>query len=296
MNIRAKIFGTGDAEQPVLIKAKAPRGARADALDSVAVARAETRRANTREDDRHRLTDERVAVAIKGKTYDLELVNLSGGGAMVAGKLPARLWDRVELRLGGDGNIECAVCWIRDGRTGLEFAQETRLDCSVGEQAKVLRDVIARSFPEVEFEAAAKPSEAAAKPSAAELRKGARHPLIWSGILHHDFESHPVRLRNISSTGAMIECPVTLRVGSEPLLELGGGVELPSTVTWAVGDAAGLHFANEFDLSQLAKSRPDVAAAQWERPSYLESGKAADHWQHMSLGELRQSLEGFWKR
>jgi len=295
MNIRAKIFGTGDAEQPVLIKAKAPRGARADALNSVAVPRAETRRANTREDDRHRLTDERVTVVHKRRPYDLELINLSGGGAMVAGELPAKLWDRVELRLGGDGAIECAVCWVRDGRMGLEFAQETRLDCSVGEQAKVLRDVIARSFPDAEFEAATA-DEPIAKPSAAELRKGARHPLIWSGVLHHNFESHPVRLRNISSTGAMIECPVALRVGAEPLLELGGGVELPSTVTWAVGDAAGLHFAQEFDLSLLARSRPEVAAQQWERPSYLESGNSFDQWQHMSLGELRQSLEGFWKR
>lgn len=295
MNIRAKIFGTGDASEPVLMKAKAPRGAKGDALDSIAVARAETRRANTREDDRHRLTDERVTAVYRGRSYDLDLVNLSGGGAMVAGKLPAKLWDHLELRLGGDGSIECAVCWIRDGRVGVEFAQETRLDCSVGEQAKVLRDVIARSFPEVEFEAA-KPAAAETESSGAELRKGARHPLIWSGILHHDFESHPVRLRNISSTGAMIECPVTLRPGSEPLLELGGGVELPATVTWAIGDAAGLRFAQEFDLAELARSRPEVAAAHWERPSYLDGGKIADQWQHMSLGELRQSLEGFWKR
>jgi len=295
MNIRAKIFGTGEASEPVLIKAKAPRGARADALDSIAVSRAETRRANTREDDRHRLTDERVVAVYNGRSYELDLVNLSGGGAMVGGKIPAKLWDRMELRLGVDGSIECAVCWIRDGRVGLEFELETRLDCSVGEQARVLRDVIARSFPEVEFEAAA-PSKAEPEASGAELRKGARHPLIWSGILHHDFESHPVRLRNISSTGAMIECPVTLRVGSEPLLELGGGVEVPSTVSWAVGDAAGLRFAQEFDLAQLARSRPEVAAAQWERPSYLDGGHSADQWQHMSLGELRQSLEGFWKR
>lgn len=295
MNIRAKIFGTGEAVEPVLIKTKAPRGAKADALDSIAVTRAETRRANTREDDRHRLTDERVAVVFKGKSHDLELVNLSGGGAMVAGKFPAKLWDRVELRLGGDGSIECAVCWVRDGRVGLEFAQETRLDCSVGEQANLLREVIARSFPDVEFEAGAS-STNESEVSNGEFRKGARHPLIWSGNLHHDFESHPVRLRNISSTGAMIECPVTLRVGAEPLLELGGGVELPSKVTWAVGDAAGLQFAQEFDLAQLARSRPEVAAAQWKRPSYLDRDDHADLWQHMSLGELRQSLEGFWKR
>ena len=294
MNIRAKIFGGGVAEEPVLIKAKTPKGAKADDLHSIAVTRAETRRANTREDDRHRLVDERVKVDYKGRSHDLELVNLSGGGAMVAGKLPAKLWDRVDLRLGTDGLIECAVCWLRGNRFGLEFARETRLDCSADEQAAILRDVIARSFPDVELEA--RPSAAEPEPEGPENRGGRRHPLIWSGILHHDFESHPVRLRNISSTGAMIECPFTLRVGGEPLLELGGGIQLPATVSWAVGDTAGLRFASEFDLGQLAQSRPEVAAQQWERPSYLDGVGGSDGWQHMSLGQLRQELEGFWKR
>ena len=298
MNIRAKIFGGSSPDEPVLIKAKTPKGAKADALHSIAVSRAETRRANTREDDRHRLTDQRVEVVLGGRSYDLDLVNLSGGGAMVAGELPAKLWDRVDLRLGNDGVIECAVSWIRDGRMGLEFAQETRLDCPVGQQSAILRDVIAKSFPEVEIEP--RPvAAAAAQEDSPEQRGGRRHPLIWSGVLHHDFESHPVRLRNISSTGAMIECPFTLRVGAEPLLELGGGIQLPATVTWAVGDTAGLRFSREFDLAHLSQSRPEVAAAHWERPAYLKDRKSAasaDTWQHMSLGELRQELEGFWKR
>ncbi len=29
---------------------------------------------------------------------------------------------------------------------------------------------------------------------------------IWSGLLHHDYQSTPIRVRNISTTGAMIEC------------------------------------------------------------------------------------------
>lgn len=299
MNIRAKIFGGSDPAEPVLIRAKTPKGARADDLHSIAVTRAETRRANMREDDRHRLAGERVELVHHGRSYDLELVNLSGGGAMVAGSLPARLWEHVALRLGTDGVIECAICWIRDGRMGLEFERETRLDCSAGEQAAVLREVIARSFPEVEIEPPKQAAaEAAGKSGGAELRSGARHPLIWSGLLHYNFESHPVRLRNISSTGAMIECPVAIRVGAEPMLELGGGIQLASTVTWSVGDAAGLRFAREFELGELAQSRPEVAASQWQRPSYLEAGNpgADDQWQHMSLGQLRQELEGFWKR
>ena len=75
-------------------------------------------------------------------------------------------------------------------------------------------------------------------------------------------------------------------------------VAVNGSVTWSVGDAAGLRFAREFELGELAHSRPEVAASQWQRPSYLEAGNAGadDQWQHMSLGQLRQELEGFWKR
>jgi hypothetical protein len=294
MNIRAKVFG-GNSEEPSLIKAKTPKGVRADDLHSISVTREESRRVNTRDDDRHRLAHERVELVRGDRSYTLDLVNLSGGGAMVAGKLPAKLWDRVELRLGGDGRIECAVCWIKDDRIGLEFAEETRLDCSPTQQAVILREVVARSFPEVEFEAT-ETVEKAPKTDVHEQRDGRRHPLIWSGVLHHDFESHPVRLRNISDTGAMIECAHALPIGAQPLLDLGADVQIPSTVSWALGDTAGLRFDQPFDLTRLAQSRPEVAQSQWKRPSYLGgAGPSEAQWDHMSLGELREQLEGFWK-
>jgi hypothetical protein len=300
MNIRAKVFGGGSGE-PALIKAKAPKGVRGDDLHAIPVTRNEARRANTREDDRHRLGGEAVEVAHEGRSYALQLVNLSGGGAMVAGKLPARLWDHVELRLGDDGRIECAVCWIKGDRIGLEFAVETRLDCSPTEQATVLREVIARSFPDVAFEVAATTTPSVpAEPKAPEQRDGRRHPLIWLGIVHYNFESSPVRLRNISATGAMIECSVPLPVDADPLLELGDHLQIPSRVTWAIGDAAGLRFDHPFDLSHLAKARPEVAHGHWQRPSYL-GGRLSDpagdeRWRRMTLSELRDELEGFWKR
>ena len=298
MNIRAKIFGGKEDESP-LVQAKSPKGARADELNSIAVRREETRRADTREGDRHRLPDEQVRVSRDGAMHDVQLINLSGGGAMIAGPFEPMLWEQVELHLGEHGMIECAVRWIRGGRLGLEFAHETRLDCSPGERASVLRAVIARSFPDVEIEAP--PAAVAESPVSDEHRGDRRHPLIWSGVLHHDFQSTPCRLRNISETGAMVECASPLRVGGEPMLELGEEVQLSTTVAWAVGDTAGLRFTKPFDLTLLAGARPDVASARWERPAYLQPGAAADspwaeQWDRMSLGELRQSLEGFMKR
>src|SRR5689334_8579457 len=123
MNIRAKIFGGENAtEDSSLLGRKKPKGAKADALHSVRVAREEARRSDSRAGDRHRLTGERVRLTHEGKSYDVELINLSGGGAMVSGGFEPKLWDRVDLHLGEDGMVECAVRWLRDRRIGLEFA------------------------------------------------------------------------------------------------------------------------------------------------------------------------------
>ena len=175
-----------------------------------------------------------------GRAHSVKLVNLSGGGAMVAADFEPMLWDRVELHLGENGTVECAVRWIKGGRIGLEFAHETRLDCSADQQAAVLREVIARTFPDLEFEVPAEPAAPVVLENG-DQRADGRHPLIWSGVIHHDFQSCPVRLRNISETGAMIECNGPLHVGAEPLLELGEGVSIFTTVAWIVGDQAGLN-------------------------------------------------------
>ena len=300
MNIRSKIFGNGAAEESPVLKAKKPKGAKADTLNSIPVIREETRRGDTRDQDRHRLPDERVTLTHAGRAHSAQLVNLSGGGAMVAADFEPTLWDRVELHLGENGTVECAVRWLKGGRIGLEFAHETRLDCSADQQAAVLRDVITRSFPDLEFEGTTQVAQPA-RLETGEQRTDGRHPLIWSGTIHHDFQSSPVRLRNISETGAMVECSATLLVGSEPLLEVGEGISISTSVAWVAGDSAGLKFDQPFDLTLLGRAKPEVAPARWEAPSYLKAGTTADspwagEWGRKSVSELRQDLEGFWKR
>jgi len=226
---------------------------------------------------------------------------------MIAGKFKPNLWDCVELVLGEGASLECAVRWIKDGRVGLEFAHETRIDCAPQERARLLQDVIARSFPEsqvqVDTPAVTDKAEAAATPAPAEKdgRGQFRHPLIWSGKIHYDFESTPVRLRNISANGAQIECPVPLPVGAEPLLDLGDAGSIFAWVSWACGDQVGLAFQTEFDLSDLARSRPDLAPAKWDAPSYLREGAKAsgtpwdDPWNRLTVCQLSEELEGFLK-
>lgn len=295
MNIRAKIFGGASAADEPLLQPKKPKGPKSKTLQSVRVSRTESRSSNNRIETRHRLTDEQARVTYNGDEHIVRLINLSGGGAMVGVVFEAALWDRIDLHLGEHGSIECAVRWVRDDRLGLEFAHETRLDCSASEQAKLLRDVVTRNFPEIEFGV----PEQSEEHEGPEHRVARRHPLIWSALLHHDYQSSTVRLRNISETGAMIQCEALLHIGSEPLLDFGDAGSLFATVMWAVGDQAGLRFNSPFDLSQLARSRPEVAPARWNGPAYLDSAESspwAGEWNRMSLGELRDELEGFLKR
>jgi len=278
----------------------------AEGLTGITVPREEIRSHNQRGGDRHRLTEERATVRIGRRKREVDLVNVSGGGAMIAGDLDLMLWDAVELHLGENGKVECVVRWIRGDRFGLEFAHETNLDCKASEREAVLREVLKRNFGDVEFELprSARTRKADAEPqidAASDQRIAHRHPLIWTGVLHHDYQSSPIRVRNISSTGAMIECSVPVRVGTEPLLELGDSISVSGTVAWAVGDQVGFAFHSPFDMTQLADSLPDVAPSEWIRPSYLDPDAEADspwdpRWNRMSVGELRQELEGFMKR
>jgi hypothetical protein len=295
MNIRAEIFGGGRAERQIL-RDKQPRRVDVKGLGDVAISREETRRSNNRNRDRYRLNGDMFRVGYDGRDYDAEVVNLSGGGAMIAADLLPNIGDCLQLHLGEGGAMECAVRWIKGGRLGLEFAHETQLQCPHDEQAALLRDVIQRVFPDETFGGVAEVPQLEE-----EQRSATRHPLIWSGELHYGSNSWRVRLRNISATGALLDCPGALRVGSEATLSLDKAGDVTAEVSWIVGDHVGLRFTELFDLRRLSQCKPQVTPAHWLRPAYLEkeveSGSAWDKsWGRMSVDELRNQLEGFLKR
>ena len=275
-------------------------------LTSVGIPRDATRSADHRDGDRHRLSAETATVLFKRRKYEVELVNLSGGGAMIRSEIKPRLWDRVDLILGEGSALECAVRWLRGDRIGLEFAHETRIECEPEQRDAILLEVIRRSFPEAAIPAP--PSEPRAEvveaPAADPSRRGdARHPLIWNGKILWQHDCHTVRLRNISSSGALIDSNVDFPEGAELMLDLGEGRQLFATVGWSRGGQAGLVFKQKFDIALLAAVRPEVAPG-WQRPTHLGDSVASDdfsspwasEWQRSSLEELRQELEGFMKR
>ena len=298
MDARSGSIGewSGEANSP-LLKSKRRR-ATANSLDAVPISRAETRHTDTRESDRHPAHDKACTVTYRGALHDAEILNLSGGGAMLAIGLQPNLAERLDLHLGEEGTVECIVRWVKPGRIGLEFAHETHLDCPAEERAEVLQGVVERLFPTRRSGTVPAPPPAA-NPSDQRIAK--RHPLIWSAELHARGGQWRVRLRNVSATGALIQCSKPLPVGREVSLDLGRGGNVDATISWAVGDHAGLHFDEPFDMRRLSHSKPAVAPARWLRPAYLESDVAEDStwdeaWSRMSVDELKVELEGFLKR
>ena len=285
---------------PLLITAKKGRGdPTAKGLGAVKVTRAEGRSSNQRDNDRHRLNDEQAVARHRGKRHVVELINLSNGGAMVAGKVKAKLWDRVDLVLGdgpAGGAIECAVRWIRGGRLGLEFAHETHIECDSETLNELLLQVIRNSVPDAKF----KSRLPAPPPPPEHQRNEIRHPLIWSGVLRHDHQWETVRLRNISKLGALVECPVTLPAGAIVHLELREVGRITATVSWSRGNQTGLEFDQPFDVRTLSRAAPEVAAQPVTRPRPEGGGNGepspwAAEWNRLSIDELRDSLEGYLK-
>ena len=305
-DFRSRIL-SGDASRArSLLREKAPRNKGAgDSLEAVEVPRSASRTANHRDNDRYRLPDEVVFARYGRKRHEARLINLSGGGAMIEAPFRPEIWDRVDLELGRGGAIECAVRWIRGERIGLEFAHETRIEARQEKRRALLREVLERSFPDVSLEPEELPPPSPAPEEQAEQpepviqdhsrRVEPRHPLIWCGEIHFDHDTRPVRLRNISASGALIEIMDVLPTGAELHLDLGEAGALFATVSWARGDQVGLKFKSRFDLMRLAKSKPQVAPGQWTKPEYLrdestETSPWASEWGRLTLPELRNTL------
>lgn len=276
-----------------------------DALQGAMIPRTEGRSANHRDLDRHRLDQELAFAHHDGARREVELINLSGGGAMIRSGFTPNLWDVVELEMGEGARLEAVVRWVKGDLAGLEFAHETRIECGPEQRARLLLDVIQRSFPDcsIDLELPELPEEAAPAADPIEQLRGrseARHPLIWSGQILFAFDSNPVRLRNISSSGALVDVVIPYPVGSQVMLDLGEAGQIDSLLTWAKGDQAGLKFIQAFDLERLASLRPEVTEHRWQKPDFLKSGKEDsspwdEKWRRKPIGELQAELESFLK-
>jgi diguanylate cyclase (GGDEF)-like protein len=149
-----------------------------------------------------------------------------------------------------------------------ELALIRRLGCS-----QVQGFVFARPMPAEEALSLATESRPSAE--VVGFSRPPRHRLIRNGTLLWEGAALPVRLRNISAGGAMIECDNQLEPGTPVELDLAEAGTLPAEVRWCQQGQVGLHFGEEFALGKLARTRRKGEAPRMLKPEYLEPRKAA---------------------
>jgi diguanylate cyclase (GGDEF)-like protein len=112
------------------------------------------------------------------------------------------------------------------------------------------------------------------RPSEAALfSRPPRHRLLRKGALILGELELPVRLRNISKEGAMVECDRDLAAGTRVMLDLDEAGRLDAEVRWSQRGQVGMRFDAAFPLRKLARPRPGPAARMLT-PAYLDPDAA----------------------
>lgn len=128
-----------------------------------------------------------------------------------------------------------------------------------------------RPMPSEEARARAADSKPVDAKEAAGIRPP-RHSLIRTGNLHLGEDSWPVRLRNISAGGAMVESGRDMALQAPVELDLLDGVRLRGSVRWSHDGRLGIQFEQAFDLSRLGKARRETAELRMLQPDFLKAG------------------------
>jgi diguanylate cyclase (GGDEF)-like protein len=90
-----------------------------------------------------------------------------------------------------------------------------------------------------------------------------RHRLMRRAMARIDGQTTEIKLRNISSMGAQVECPQSVSPGLTLTIDIVGVGPVVGVVRWAQSGKFGIQFTDEFDLARLAPK-----AARSENPSY----------------------------
>ncbi|HZF95288.1 MAG TPA: PilZ domain-containing protein [Allosphingosinicella sp.] len=269
---------------PALLAKRSAKRAAAPAeegpsLTALAIVRTETRTSNQRGEDRHLNLAERAEVRFRKRSYDVAVVNVSRHGAMIEAPIEPRIGERMQIRFEGLNRTDCTVRWIRGGRMGLEFAQETVVIAPAA-----VKELIVAGRREGE------------RPALAHDRhqREPRQSLLWKAVLHWDHGTFKVRIRNISAEGAMLEGAGELPPESGIVLDLGDGGTVSGHVRWARSGQFGVRFDTRFDMRRLVRqAEPQEAVPAMMKPAYLESELQADSpwaaaWDRFTPGDLEE--------
>jgi hypothetical protein len=101
-----------------------------------------------------------------------------------------------------------------------------------------------------------------------------RHRLMRRAVTCVGGTTLEVRLRNISSTGALVECEIPVTPGDELVIDIVGVGPMQGSVRWSQARLFGLRFTEPFDLTRLAHKRETVNKVTMLRPDFFDQREA----------------------
>jgi diguanylate cyclase (GGDEF)-like protein len=102
-----------------------------------------------------------------------------------------------------------------------------------------------------------------------------RQRLMRRAIASIEGETVELRLRNISSMGALVECNVSVAPGSDLTIDIVGVGPVRAVVRWAQSGKFGVQFERQFDLGRLAPKKDAASQVKMLRPWYVEQREAS---------------------
>jgi hypothetical protein len=247
-------------------------------LAAIPIKRTASRLSNERREDRVPGVVDAATLYLRRRKHGVKVVNVSPGGMMIETEgLQPRIGETVEIQFADCNRTKCAVRWVRERRIGIEFAADTTVIGSAEVKAFIAAQLNTGQDDE-EDEDDGRPR----------LERSPRHRLIWMGTLHFENESTPIRLRNISEDGAMLESEWDFMFGTEVMLDLEQAGLLLATVRWSEGGEVGVKFKKKFDLKNLVHARTTSnGSPRMLRPPYLDpSSPWAPTWDKLSPEQL----------
>jgi diguanylate cyclase (GGDEF)-like protein len=97
-----------------------------------------------------------------------------------------------------------------------------------------------------------------------------RHRLMRRALTVIDGTPVELRLCNISSMGALVECQAPVAPGTELAIDIVGVGPVRGIVRWSQTNRFGVQFDGQFDLSRLAPKKEKPTSASVLRPWYVE--------------------------
>jgi hypothetical protein len=261
-------FVPGEGVRKTVVAAKKKAKSDADGSRSLAglsIDRKESRVSDHRREDRDYQFADAATLIVRRKKHPATLINISPSGAMVKADVELRIGSVLELQIEDLNRMRGRVVWIRSERFGIEFDEQTEILTTGRTRAAI---VAAHQV------AASEPLET----QRSMMPRSTRHGLVWNGTLYWTFEAFNVRIRNISSGGALLDCERTLPQGAPIRLNLSDAGTFPGEVRWSRNGQIGIKFDRMFDVATLVSAQPikQERADRMVKPNYLRSDGRPD--------------------